>query len=82
MVPEPVITEIHGHWADDPTVKAISQVDWLETVAAPKIPREIADWELGPGEMAVLALAHADRGARAVIDDWDARHCAGAWPFR
>ena len=76
MVPEPVITEIHGHGADDPTVKAIAQVGWLVTVAAPKVPREIADWELGPGETAVLALAHADRGARAVIDDRDARRCA------
>jgi predicted nucleic acid-binding protein len=76
MVPAPVIEEVRGHGPDDPTVQAIEQVDWLVTVLAQEVPREIADWELGPGETAVLALAHAERGARAVIDDREARRCA------
>src|SRR4051812_18351102 len=76
MVPAPVIEEVHGHGLDDPTVQAIEEVDWLVTVPSPEIPSAIADWELGPGETAVLALAHAERGALAVIDDREARRCA------
>ena len=43
---------------------------------APAIPPEVDVWRLGPGESAVLALALAEPGARAVIDDQAARRCA------
>lgn len=76
VVPEPVITEIHGHGPDDPTVEAIRRVDWLATAPAPVIPPGVAAWDLGPGESAVLALALAEPGAAAVIDDLEARRCA------
>jgi predicted nucleic acid-binding protein len=76
VVPEPVIAEIQGHGDDDPTVKAIREVDWLILLPGPVVPSEIAAWELGPGESAVLALALAETGARVVIDDRDARRCA------
>ena len=76
MVPEPVITEIQGHGPDDPTVEAIGRVDWLTIAPAPVIPPPVSAWDLGPGESAVLALAMAEPGTRAVIDDLEARRCA------
>jgi predicted nucleic acid-binding protein len=75
-VPEPVIEEIHGHGMDDPTVQAIDQASWLTIVPGPVIPRAIADWRLGPGESAVLALAHGDPECQVVLDDLSARRCA------
>ena len=62
VVPEPVIAEVRGHGEDDPTVKAIREIDWLTVLPGPSVPREIAAWELGPGESAVLALAMAEPG--------------------
>jgi predicted nucleic acid-binding protein len=76
VVPEPVIVEIRGHGEDDPTVKAIREVDWLTVVPGPVVPKEIRAWDLGPGESAVLALALDEPGSRVVIDDRDARRCA------
>jgi predicted nucleic acid-binding protein len=75
-VPEPVIDEIRGHGMDDPTVQAIDRVDWLTIVPGPEVPPAIAAWRLGPGESAVLALALAEAGSWAVVDDWGARRCA------
>src|SRR5438309_688302 len=69
VVPEPVIVEIEGHGEDDPTVRAIREIDWLTVLPGPVLPPEILAWELGPGESAVLALARADPGSRIVADD-------------
>jgi predicted nucleic acid-binding protein len=76
VIPEAVIAEIHGHGEDDPTVKAVLALDWLIIQSAPDIPSPIIAWDLGPGESAVLTLALAAPGSRAVIDDRDARRCA------
>jgi predicted nucleic acid-binding protein len=75
-VPEPVIEQIHGHGMDDPTVRGIDRVDWLTIIPGPVIPPAIAAWRLGLGESAVLALASAEAGSWAVVDDWGARRCA------
>jgi predicted nucleic acid-binding protein len=45
-------------------------------VEAPQIPLAVAEWDLGPGESAVIATALATRGARVVLDDLSARRCA------
>jgi predicted nucleic acid-binding protein len=71
-----VIEEIRGHGMDDPTVQALDRVDWLTILPGPPIPPAIAAWRLGPGESAVLALALAEAGSWAVVDDWGARRCA------
>jgi predicted nucleic acid-binding protein len=75
-VPELVIEEIRGHGMDDPTVQALDRVSWLTILPGPSIPPPIAAWRLGPGESAVLALALAEEGSWAVVDDWGARRCA------
>src|SRR4051794_4503008 len=56
VVPEAVIDEIRAHGLADPTVVAIGRASWLATAPAISIPPEVAAWELGPGESAVLAL--------------------------
>ncbi len=76
VVPEAVIDEIRAHGLADPTVVAIGRASWLATVPAIPIPPEVAAWELGAGESAVLALAMAESGAIVVIDDRDGRRCA------
>jgi predicted nucleic acid-binding protein len=76
VVPEAVFEEIRAHGPADPTVVAISRVSWLATAIATSIPPEVARWNLGPGESAVLALARAESGAIVVIDDQGARRCA------
>jgi predicted nucleic acid-binding protein len=76
VVPEPVMAEIQAHGSADPTVEAIGRVAWLTTAPAPVIPPEVVAWNLGPGESAVLALALAEPGSFAVIDDLEARRCA------
>jgi predicted nucleic acid-binding protein len=81
-VPEPVIEEIHGHGRDDPTVQAIDRASWLTIVPVPVIPPAIADWRLGTGESAGLALALAEADSWAVIDDWGARRCARSLSIR
>jgi predicted nucleic acid-binding protein len=76
VVPEAVIEEIRAHGLADPTVVAIGRVGWLAAVSAISVPPEVARWNLGPGESAVLALAMAEPGAIVVIDDQGARRCA------
>jgi predicted nucleic acid-binding protein len=76
VVPEAVIDEIRAHGLADPTVVAIGRASWLATAPAISIPPEVAAWDLGPGESAVLAHAMAEPGAIVVIDDRDARRCA------
>jgi predicted nucleic acid-binding protein len=81
-VPESVIAEIHGHGSDDPTVKAIESLDWLQIRPAGKVASVVALWDLGPGESAVLSLALAEESSWAVIDDWQARRCARSLGIR
>ena len=76
VVPEPVLRELEAHGPDDPTVRAIRDMDWISLVTGPKIAPGIAAWDLGAGESAVLSLAKSEPGAWAVIDDGEARRCA------
>ena len=76
VAPEPVLLEIQAHGTDDPTVKAIFELEWLKLVPAPVVDPEIDAWDLGAGESAVLTLAALEQGAWAVIDDREARRCA------
>jgi predicted nucleic acid-binding protein len=76
VVPVAVLRELEAHGYDDPTVRAIRSVDWITAIAEPEIAPEIAAWDLGPGESAVLSLAKSEPAAWAVIDDGEARRCA------
>ena len=45
-------------------------------IDVPTIPTELIAWDLGAGETAVLAHAHANSDWTAIIDDGAARKCA------
>ena len=76
LVPRPVADEIRLKGEGDITAKAVDETSWIEVVPAPSTPEEIAQWGLGPGEAAVLAIAAANPGMEAVIDDLAGRKCA------
>lgn len=76
LVPEPVAREITVKGPEDPTVRALEGVSWLEIVPAPTVHESILEWGLGEGESSVLALAEENPGVEAIIDDLAARKCA------
>jgi predicted nucleic acid-binding protein len=51
-------------------------VAWLERGAVVPIPDEIIEWDLGPGESAVIATCLQLSDAAPVLDDLAARKCA------
>ena len=76
VVPTSVALEIRRRGAEDVTARALDGALWLEIVDPPSVPPVIHAWDLGPGESAVLAWAHAHPGCEAIIDDLAARRCA------
>jgi predicted nucleic acid-binding protein len=76
VVPDQVVAEIGIRGPTDPAVAAVQAANWIQTVPAPLIPKTVADWGLDPGESAVLALALAQPGSQAILDDLAARRCA------
>jgi predicted nucleic acid-binding protein len=78
VVPDVVVSEIGAHGAKDPAVLAVQSASWLKVVTPPIIPTEVAAWGLDAGEAAVLAIALAQPGTQAVLDDLAARRCAAA----
>jgi len=78
LVPAPVHSEIRekGSDSDDITVRALEISPWIEVVSPPPVPEQILGWGLGPGESSVLALAYANQGMEAIIDDLAGRRCA------
>lgn len=77
LVPDPVAAEIRQRGLDDVTANALEKTDWLRVVPAPVISTVIGSWDLGPGESAVLALAHEVSG-EAIIDARAGRRCAAS----
>src|SRR5438309_7849961 len=76
IVPQAVIVEVTATQHDDRAARSINEAKWIERVASIEIPPSIIEWDLGPGESAVIAVALATPGARPVIDDLLARRCA------
>jgi predicted nucleic acid-binding protein len=81
LVPEAVRDEIERKGPDDVVVQTLHQTPWLEVVTV-DVPPEIASWELGAGESAVLALAQREANGVAVVDDKAARRCAATLGIR
>jgi predicted nucleic acid-binding protein len=78
LVPASVAEEIAARGKGDITVRAIAQSSWIEVAPTVPVPEEIASWGLGPGESSVLAIAMANAGMTAVIDDLGGRKCAAS----
>jgi predicted nucleic acid-binding protein len=78
FAPRAVLDEVRAHPAPDSNLERALRAGQICEIATPEIPRIIQAWDLGAGESSVLAVAYADRGAEAVLDDGDARRCAQA----
>jgi predicted nucleic acid-binding protein len=78
LVPTPVSQEIMARGPNDITARAIGDSTWIEVVPAPRVPEEVLSWGLGPGESSVLAIAMANPGTTAIIDDLAGRKCAAS----
>ena len=75
LVPDSVWREVTSGGHDDPAARGLAQASWTQRIAVDPSER-VTPWNLGPGESAVLSLALARSGYRAVMDDWAARRCA------
>lgn len=76
LVPQPVVAEIERRGPEDPTVRAVADAAWIETMEPPPPPPVLRERDLGIGESAVLAWCIRHPGAVAVIDDLPARRLA------
>ena len=74
IVPGPVAEEVAAH--SDEAARALEKHAWLERSSAEPVVAEVAAWDLGAGESAVIAWAVTHPGSIAVIDDYAARTCA------
>jgi len=76
IVPQSVIDEVIATQHDDRAAREIAESTWIERASPIDIPPSIIEWDLGPGESRVIAVALATPGARPVIDDLLGRRCA------
>lgn len=76
VVPSTVMAELERRGPEDPTVRTVTEAEWLRVVEAPSATADILDWDLGPGETSVLAWCAAKPGTEAILDDLVARRCA------
>jgi predicted nucleic acid-binding protein len=76
IVPQAVFEEVTSTMHNDAAARLVTESGWLERAAPVEIPVSVIEWDLGPGESSVIALALAISGARPVIDDLAGRKCA------
>jgi predicted nucleic acid-binding protein len=76
VVPEAVFQEVAGAKHADAAARALIGASWIERVGAVGVPRSIVEWDLGPGESAVIGTALTLAEAHVVLDDLSARKCA------
>ena len=76
IAPEEVCHEIAAKGKGDFAAQGLPSTDWLKRVGGIAIPPQVASWDLGAGESAVISLALRDPEYWAIIDDREARRCA------
>jgi hypothetical protein len=67
VVPSSVLEEVTRH--ADRAARSVAEAGWIERAPSVSIPDEITEWDLGPGESAVVATCLQLGGARPVLDD-------------
>ena len=76
-VPEEVKREILVRGRSDPN-GVLASYQWMRFVRDTLIAPQVASWDLGQGESAVISFVLQNPGFWAVIDDREARRCAAA----
>jgi len=82
VVPSVVLDEVTRSSHADRAARSIAEAGWIERGAQVLIPPEVIEWDLGPGESAVIATCLHFRGARPVLDDLAGRKCARSLGLR
>ncbi|MGZ8219561.1 DUF3368 domain-containing protein [Methylomagnum sp.] len=75
VVPEAVWAEVTSQTYNDPAARGLPVSNWALKTPTPTCP-DVALWNLGAGETAVLSFARQHPGYTAIIDDRAARRCA------
>jgi hypothetical protein len=57
IVPRAVFDEVARAGRTDLAARSLAHADWIEQGAPVSIPTSISEWDLGPGESAVIATA-------------------------
>lgn len=76
VVPKEVCKEIQAKGKQSLSDPRLLSADWLKRLEVIKIAPQVASWDLGQGESAVLSYALNNPGYWAIIDDREARRCA------
>lgn len=82
IVPPSVLDEVTSSQHADRAARAVADAGWIERAPAMSVPIEIIEWDLGPGESAVIATCLHFGEARPVLDDLAGRKCARAFGLR
>jgi len=77
-VPDAVWSEVLAGPKRDRAASGLDAVQWACKVRVPAIAANVASWDLGPGESAVLTFALGNPEHFAIVDDAEARRCAKA----
>jgi predicted nucleic acid-binding protein len=82
ILPAQVGQEIERRGDGDKTVQFLRSVDWIDIIESITIPPDVAAWDLGEGESALLAWGLQNPTVELIVDDRQARHCADALGLR
>ncbi len=77
-IPDAVVAELEAGRQRGYDVPVIEQYSWIKRVNPPHVPEEWLALDLGPGELAALALAFEHRERVVLLDDLLARRIAQA----
>jgi predicted nucleic acid-binding protein len=75
LVPDAVVREVEALGPADPAV-ALVRSSRFEIVQAPAVPDEVSRFQLGSGELSVIALGSQTPDANLILDDLAARRAA------
>lgn len=77
LIPESVAAEVTAGSPDDPARRWLEAPQGAACMVREEAPtNDLLAWDLGAGEIAVIAMAMANPGQEAVLDDAAARRCA------
>jgi predicted nucleic acid-binding protein len=77
LVPESVAAEVVAGSPNDPARRWLEAPQGAACMVRDDAPtNDLLAWDLGAGEIAVIAMAMANPGQEAVLDDAAARRCA------
>lgn len=76
LVPAAVWNEITAAGQNDVASRQLPSTPWVQRVEIASVAPEVAAWDLGKGESAVLSLSLTTPDYAAIVDDRAARRCA------